>query len=209
MASVDSEERVRRRLTPQARREAILAAALAAFTSTSYDRVTLGAVGAACGASEALVFKYFENKAGLYAAVVGQDLNELTRRIIEVTAALPPHSSARDEVARTIDALLDHVEGRRVGWASPFFTGAYEPESVQHLRLRSRSELVARLTERLRDPDDRRNRLAVVGFLGHLGAAAEDWVQRGCPSDDRGPLVEAALGALEGGLGDWGSLRSG
>ena len=29
----------------------------------------------------------------------------------------------------------------------------------------------------------------------------------GCPAADRGPLVEAALGALQGALGDWGSLR--
>ncbi len=206
---MDNEDRVRRRLTPQARREAILTAATTAFTSTSYDRVTLAAVGAACGASEALVYKYFDSKAGLYAAVVGHDLEELAGRITATTDALPPHSPARDEVRGTIEALLDHVEGRRVGWASPFFSGPDEPDVVQHLRLRSRSALVARLTERLRDPGDRRNRWAVVGFLGHLGAAAEDWVQHGCPAEDRGPLVEAALGALEGGLGDWGALRSG
>ncbi|MBI5027533.1 MAG: TetR/AcrR family transcriptional regulator, partial [Actinobacteria bacterium] len=40
-----------------------------------------------------------------------------------------------------------------------------------------------------------------------LGAAAQQWASDGCPDNDRAPLVESALGSLEGALGDWGSLR--
>ena len=35
-------------------------------------------------------------------------------------------------------------------------------------------------------------------------AACQAWVDAGCPERDRHPLTEAALGALEGALGDWG-----
>lgn len=201
------DRRARRRLTPQQRTDAILAAATAAFTRDSYDRVSVGAVAAASGASEALVYKYFDNKAGLYAAVVRAQLADLTARQAAAIASLPPNSSARDGVRVRFDAVLDHLLERRAEWASPFFTAAYEPEAVQDLRRQYRREFAASLTAQLNNPDHRRARLAIVGFLGHLGAAAQQWVEDGCPASDRGPMVDAALGALQGALGDWGSLR--
>ena len=45
----------------------------------------------------------------------------------------------------------------------------------------------------------------IEGF--YIGAAAQQWASDGCPDNDRAPLVESALGSLEGALGDWGSLR--
>lgn len=201
------DRRIRQRLGPQARRDAILAAATLAFTGDAYSQVSVGAVAEAAGASEALVYKYFSNKAGLYTAVVGDQLGRLAAGQRDAVAALPPNTSARDHVRVTIEVVLDQVKDLHVAWASPFFTGADEPASVQALRLRYRSELVGDLTGQLRNPDHRRAQLAIVGFLGFLGAAAGEWVEDGCPATDRGPLVEAALGALEGALGDWGSLR--
>jgi AcrR family transcriptional regulator len=201
------DRRSRQRLGPRARTDAILASATSAFTGDTYVRVSVGAVADAAGASEALVYRYFENKAGLYTAVVRDQLERLAVRQQESVAALPPGTSARDHVRLTIEAVLDHVKGLHVAWASPFFTAAYEPAAVQELRLRYRTELVAQLTGQLRNPDYRRAQLAIVGFLGYLGAAAQQWVEDGCPAADRGPLVEAALGALQGALGDWGSLR--
>ncbi|MGC3995257.1 MAG: TetR/AcrR family transcriptional regulator [Propionicimonas sp.] len=201
------DRRARQRLDPRARTDAILAAATEAFTRGTYDQVSVGAVAAASGASEALVYKYFDSKAGLYTAVVRARLDRLATRQSAAVAALPENSSARDQVRVTVDAVLDHVQDLRVAWASPFFTGAYEPVAVQDLRRHYRDELVAGLTERLDNPGHRRARLAIVGFLGFLGAAAQQWVDAGCPAADRAPLVEAALGALQGALGDWGSLR--
>lgn len=201
------DRRARQRLSPTARIDAILAAATDAFTSTTYDRVSVSAVADAAEASEALVYKYFDNKAGLYTAVVRAQLEALAARQHDAVARLRPNTSARDQVRVTIEAVLDHVLDRQAAWASPFFTGAYEPSAVQELRRRYRDEFVESLTDQLKNPDYRRAQLAIVGFLGYLGAAAQQWVQDGCPAADRGPLVEAALGALQGALGDWGSLR--
>lgn len=197
----------RQRLTPQQRTDAILAGASAAFTHSSYDQVSMAAVAAAAGASEALVYKYFDTKAGLYSAVVRAQLDKLAARQAAAHEALPSHTSARDGVRVTIEAVLDHVRDQPAAWASPFFTAAYEPVAVQELRQRYRQEFVAGLTAQLKNPDHRRARLAIVGFLGHLGATAHQWVEDGCPAADRGPMVEAALGALQGSLGDWGTLR--
>ncbi len=201
------DRRVRQRLSPQARTEAILAAATAAFTTMPYDRVSVSAVATACGASEALVYRYFESKPGLYTAVVRAQLERLTARQLEVTAALPPNTPARDQLRLTVEVVLDQVRDTGVAWASPFFSGAPEPAEVQALRLAYREGFAARLAEQLANPGYRRARVAIVGFLGFLGAAAQQWVEDGCAADDRGALVESALGALEGGLGDWGVLR--
>ncbi len=201
------DRQTRQRLTPQERTGTILAAATAAFTADPYGQVSVGAIATAAGASEALVYRYFDNKAGLYTAVVRAQFEQLAARQADVVAHLHPNTSARDLVRLTIEAVLDHVRTLRAAWASPFFTGAYEPGPVQELRRRYRDEFAASLAERLDNPDHRRAQLAIIGFLGYLGAAAQQWVDDGCPAADRGPLVEAALGALQGALGDWGSLR--
>lgn len=200
------DRQARQRLGPQQRTEAILAAATSAFTTSTYDQVSVSAVAAAAGASEALVYRYFESKPGLYTAVVRLQFERLATRQRDVIAERDPHSS-RDLVRLTIEAVLDHVMTLRAAWASPFFTGAYEPAAVQELRRQYRAEVAGSLADRLDNPLRRRAQLAITGFLGYLGAAAQQWVEDGCPTVDRGPLVEAALGALEGALGDWGSLR--
>lgn len=202
-----SDRRSRQRLSPQARMDAILAAATAAFTDGTYDQVSVGAVATAAGASDALVYKYFDNKAGLYTAVVRNHLERLADHQRRLTAELAPNTSARDQVRVSVEAVLDHVEDAGAAWASPFFTGAAEPAGAQDVRSSYRADLVAGLTAQLRNPDERRAQLAIVGFLGFLGAGAQQWVADGCPDADRGPLVESALGALQGALGDWGSLR--
>ncbi len=201
------DRRARQRLSPPARIDAIRLAATDAFTATTYDQVSVSGVAAAAGSSEALVYRYFDSKAGLYTAVVNAQLERLATRQRDAVAQLRPHTSARDQVRVTIEAVLDHVRDRQAAWASPFFTGAYEPSAVQELRRQYRDEFVASLTDQLRNPGYRRAQLAIVGFLGYLGASAQQWVEDGCPAADRGPLVEAALGALQGALGDWGSLR--
>lgn len=201
------DRRARQRLSPQERTDAILAAATSAFTSATYDEVSVAAVAHAAGASEALVYKYFDNKAGLYTAVVRDQLERLARRQREVVDQLPSHTSARDQVRVSIEAVLDHVKGLGVAWASPFFTAASEPSGVEDLRRTYRSHLVDGLVSQLHNPHERRAQLAIVGFLGFLGAAAQQWASDGCPDNDRAPLVESALGSLEGALGDWGSLR--
>lgn len=196
----------RQRLGAEVRREAILAAAGEAFATAAYDQVAVAAIAAAAGTSEALVYRYFDGKAGLYADVVRGQLERLVARQRDADAALPPNTSARDRVRVAIEATLDHAQAFGAAWAAPSFAGPSEPELVQQLRLKYRTRFVGELTSLLRH-EDRRDRFAVVGFLGFLDAASHAWVSRGCPADDRAPLVTAALGALQGALGDWGALQ--
>lgn len=196
----------RQRLSPTVRIDAILGAATAAFAAAPYDQVSVARVAHAAGSSEALVFRYFDSKAGLYTAVVQAHIDELTARQHAATEALPPNSSARDLVRVIIEATLDHVSSART-WASPFFSGDQEPPQVSALRQQYRTRLAEDLAARLRNPGWARGRIAIIGFLGFLGATAQDWIDADCPEELRHPMVEAALGALQGGMGDWALLE--
>ena len=48
-----------------------------------------------------------------------------------------------------------------------------------------------------------RDDFALWGYLGFLDDACLRWVRAGCPAEQRHSLVDAALGCLEGALGDW------
>ena len=72
-----SDRTLRRRLDPDARRSALLAAATAAFAAQPYDAVTLAAIAKDAGASPALLYRYFDGKDALYAAVLTQTFDEL------------------------------------------------------------------------------------------------------------------------------------
>ena len=89
--------RGRRRLDAGTRREAIVAAARAAFAEEPYDDVSVAALAARAGTSEALVYHYFESKGRLYASVLQSELDELSARQLAADAALP---------AGTVDELL-------------------------------------------------------------------------------------------------------
>jgi AcrR family transcriptional regulator len=195
----------RQRLSPAVRTDAILTAATEAFAASTYDQVSVAAIGRAAGASEALVYKYFDTKPGLYAAVVKAQLDRLSARQQTAIAALPTNSSARDLVRVIVEATLDQVASATAS-ASPFFSGDSEPAEAGELRQLYRTRLADDLLARLRNPSWTRGRLAVIGFLGFLGASAQHWAELGCPADLRNPLVDATLGALQGAMGDWDLL---
>lgn len=194
----------RRRRPPEERREAILAAATEAFASAPYNTVAVAGIAAAAGASEALVFRYFAGKPGLYVEVVRRQLDSLVDRREAVLAALPPNTCSRDRIRVLIEATLDHVRGNAGGWPLPHRAAPAEPEPARQLRIAYRAAFVDHVAAQLRRGGQERDRLATVGFVGFLDAAAADWSARQCPAEDREPLVACALGALEGALGDWG-----
>lgn len=193
-----------RRLDPATRRAAILASARVAFATRSYAQVSLAAVGRDAGVSEALVHKYFDGKAGLFAELTQEAVDGLLDAQAAAQAALPPNSSRRDRVRTSLLVHLDHVASHPVGWSAPLMGSADDPEAARAIRQAANQRHVTLLQELLGGRDDLRSRYAIHGYLGHVQASCLAWSQRGCPDEERWPLVEAALGALEGALGDWG-----
>ena len=98
---------------------------------------------------------------------------------------------------------LDHIAGHPDAWAVPLRGGDEPPEALD-VRERARKAYVRELSELLGIGEWKRHGYAVRGYFGFLDAACLAWVEAGCPADDRHLLIDAALGALEGALGDWG-----
>lgn len=194
----------RTRLTPQARRESILRVALAAFAQEPYAEVSVSAVAAQAGVSEALVHRYFDGKPGLYIEVVRHANATLLARQTCADAALPPGSPARDRVRASLNAYVDHIADGTAGWVAPFRTPGNDPVEALEIREEIRAEHVQRLAELLLPDPGPRRVYALWGYFGFVDAACLAWVSHGRPGDERDALIDAALGALEGALGDWG-----
>lgn len=190
-------------MDPGARRETIRQAAAQAFAETRYEAVSLAAVAAQAGVSEALVHKYFGTKAGLYAEVVGGLVSELLGRQQRADAEMGPNVSARDRVRTALGVYLDFVTDHQAGWVVNVVQVGPDAQPVADLRRRTREAYVGALRQAVGGVHGVRDEFALCGYLGFVDAACLSWVERGCPQDQRWPLIEAALGCLEGALGDW------
>lgn len=182
----------RRRLSTAERRADILAAAREHFSTAHYPDASIPAIAAASGSSQSLVFHYFSSKAGLYAAVVEDSLRSL------IDAPLPTAATTRDRVSLLLQGYLDALAADHT-----LVAGVGEPEAAVAHRRAAASALVEKLVEITGIGDFARHHWALWGWVGFLEAGGRRWVEAGCPEDQRWPLIETALGALEGALGDW------
>ena len=190
-------------MDPAERRELILSAASRAFASRPYEEVSLAEIAEEAQASEALVHKYFVGKAGIYAQVLQGAVDELAERTRQADAALPEGSSARDRVRASVLTYLDFIAERSLGWMAYQILAGHEPGEAARVRQEAREAAVRALAEVVGGSRGHRDDFALWGYLGFLDDACLRWVRAGCPDDQRHSLVDAALGCLEGALGDW------
>lgn len=195
----------RRRLDPDARREAILAAAAEAFSREQYADVTVASVARLAGSSDALLYRYFAGKDQLYTAVVELAIKDLLDRQATALAELPAGVPVRDRILTATSVYLDHIAHHPQAWALPLSGLASEPAITAAVRTRARGEYVERLRALLTPSVTARHEYALWGYFGFLDAACLRWVHEQCPDEGRDPLLDAAVGALEGALGDWGA----
>lgn len=190
-------------MDPAERREFILSAASRAFASRPYEEVSLAEIAEEAQASEALVHKYFANKAGTYAQVLQRAADELAERTRRAADALPAGSSARDRVRASILTYLDFIAERSPGWMAYQILAGHEPGEAAQVRQAARESAVEALADVVGGSHGYRDEFALWGYLGFLDDACLRWVRAGCPAEQRHSLVDAALGCLEGALGDW------
>ena len=198
-----TDKRPRLRMDPAERRELILSAASRAFASRPYEEVSLAEIAEEAQASEALVHKYFVGKAGIYAQVLQGAVDELAERTRQADAALPEGSSARDRVRASVLTYLDFIAARSPGWMAYQILAGHEPGEAARVRQEAREAAVRALAEVVGGSRGHRDDFAFWGYLGFLDDACLRWVHAGCPNDQRHSLIDAALGCLEGALGDW------
>lgn len=197
MVQQGSGKGARRRLPVEQRRTQILDVAGALFAENGYNGVSTLTVAQACGVSEGLLFHHFPSKAEIYAAVVERRLDRLDEAMRNAVDSMPPNSPKRDTVRKLIATYLDHIAEEPLSWAA--VTRGDTPAEAQFVGIERRDGVVDKLLALVGDRS-----IAVSGFLGFVEAVCLDWVDAGCPSESREPIIAAALGALEGALGDWG-----
>lgn len=190
-------------MDPEERRSLILTAARQAFASQPYDKVSMTAIAAQAQASEALVHKYYTSKASLYAEVLAAAATELSQRTRAADAALPAGSSNRDRVRIWLMTYLDFIAERTAGWEAYQLLADHGPSEASAVRHHMRRETVAALANVIGGQQGAREQAAFWGYTGFVDTACLRWIEAGCPEDQRHSLIDAALGCLEGALGDW------
>lgn len=192
----------RKRLQTEERRGEILRAARERYAQGTFTEVTAADIAEAAGASQALVFHYFDTKAGLYAAVVRDAVERLAQAQRRAVAAVPEGAPVRDRVRASLLVYLDHIASHARAWAFPLVGGVEPPEAIE-IRRTARAGYVDALRALIGESDWARHEYAFWGYFGFLDQACLRWTERGCPNAERDALIDAALGSLEGALGDW------
>ena len=98
-------------------REAILAAAEAEFADHGFDGARVDAIAERSGFNKNLIFRYFGEKLGLYAAVLrraDQELHELQAQVFSPLVAEQPAASLATVIGVIFDYLVNHSRFLRI-----------------------------------------------------------------------------------------------
>lgn len=98
-------------------REAILAAAEAEFADHGFDGARVDAIAERSGFNKNLIFRYFGEKLGLYAAVLrraDQELHDLQAQVFSPRLAEQPAASLATAIGVIFDYLVDHPRFLRI-----------------------------------------------------------------------------------------------
>lgn len=192
----------RKRLSAEQRRELILEAAGGLFRLAPYPEVSTHAIAEASHTSQALIFHYFGSKSGVYVAWLETVYAAVSAHVINAVQALPANTSKRDVIRGGVEAFTDHIAAHPADWLAAQRSGD-EPTEATHLRLEWHDSLHNYLCGLL-EPSSDREQFSITGGIGFFEAASFEWADAGFPADQRWPLIESVLGAVEGALGDWG-----
>jgi AcrR family transcriptional regulator len=136
MPTASSKQRVRRRLTPEARRALINEAATEIFARHGYDSATLQEIASAAGVVTSVIYLHYSSKEELYLKLLEQHSRALRERTIHA----PRSSDLRREVHRVIDDFFSTLERDTFLWRTMFRDSPIEPTiAVAHARLQAKA----------------------------------------------------------------------
>lgn len=124
------------------RREAILSAALEAFSDGPYHETSLELVAERAGISKALIYEHFASKRELHTALLERYVEEMLARVVEAIKAAPV---GEERLRAGAEAFFGFVEENRGGWRV-LFRNAEDPEVADSLE-RLRAEAVEAITD--------------------------------------------------------------
>lgn len=163
----------RKRLELDERRAQLLSLALAAFSTKSYDDVSIDELAQAAGVSKGLLYHYFPSKRDLYLTTVREAAEQLMARIVPDKSLNP-----LEQVSRGVSAYLQYVHDNADAYLSLMQSGIGRDQEVYAIVERTRHEFVNVVLERagqaLLNP---LQRTLVRGWVGMVEAASLDWLQ--------------------------------
>ncbi len=165
----EEQPRARRRLDPEVRRRQIAQAAARVFAEHDPTDVSFELVAEAAGVSRSLVYSYFGDRGGLFAAAYEHELQRLDE---EIDGALESLGTDRERLASAVRAYLDFAWRHRQSWQLIASAGSSRHPAVKDA-IRARTDRIARS---IADTDEAR--LLVRSVIGMLEAAAVHTLER-------------------------------
>jgi AcrR family transcriptional regulator len=188
----------RRRLSPDDRRNELLALGAEVFGQRPYDEVRIDEIAERAGVSRALMYHYFPDKRAFFAAVVRAE----GERLFQATNTPPqPGLSLLEQLRAGVLAYLEYDEAHPHGaWAAYMGMGRSDPvlrgiDDVDNDRQANR--IIDRLNESIGELDSKLERDLRVIVYGWLAFTFELCRQRIVdPSIDAGYVADSCAHAL-------------
>lgn len=201
----------RRRLSPAARREQLVALGLERLKRGPFDQALVDEVISAAGISKGLLFHYFPTVRAYQLALVEAATAEL------VTVLTPdPDLDVLDQLGRGLDAWVRYIEDHQEGYVA-MVRGAGADEALLALFERTRDEIVAIVVDGmvragLAAEDSPLLRLAARGYTASVEETTLLWLRdRPCSRARLMELLQASalqLAAAAADLADLADPRS-
>jgi AcrR family transcriptional regulator len=164
----------RRRLLLDERRAQLLSLARAAFSTNSYDDVSIDHLAHAAGVSKGLFYHYFSSKRELYLASVREIAEQLLARI-----APDPELAPFEQAFCGVDAYLRYVRENADAYLSLMQSGIGRDEEVFAIVERTRHRFVRLILDRAGESQlAPLQRNLVHGWVGMVEAACLDWLKQ-------------------------------
>lgn len=179
------------------RRQLIIDAARKLFATRPYDQVTTTQVAKDAGVAYGLIAHHFENKRGLYLAVMSEIATEIAAA---QTAAAPPGADLADQLRHALRSHIAHIDSYADSFVA-LLRGALgaDPEhqsAVEHLRWLGAQRILQALG--VIEPVAPILRTAMHGWVGFLDEMMIDRITH--RDADIDALVELAAATLAAAL---------
>jgi AcrR family transcriptional regulator len=171
----------RQRLSPERRRELILAGAMQVFAERGYEAASMGEIARAAGITPAVIYDHFPSKARLQIELLERQTTELLGYVGTALQAAPDDPAERMRVG--VDAFFGFVEEHRFAWRLLFRDPPSDPEvAAVYLQLERR---------------------ATAGIAAFIETGAGDALAGYADPTQAAEIFAEALKAAQNGLAAW------
>lgn len=171
--------RSRRRMAPDARRQALIEVALDLFNTRPYGDVSVEEIAEAAGISRPLLYHYYGGKYGVFLAALEHAADQLITVVVEASRDAPA-----DWLQAGLRAYLDYVERNPIGFGALVRHGAGPGEGEDQAILDGvRDKLLRLIVEALAVPEPPAAlRTAIRGWIAHVEISCRDWLPAARPA---------------------------